>query len=89
MKRMSQKTFTERELKHLRKNPYVKKVSEKAITYHEEFKHLFISQIEDGKTPRMIFEQAGFERSDPAGNLGCTDKCGRKTGGAGRVGGAG
>ena len=35
------------------------------------------------------FEQAGFERSDPAGNLGCTDKCGRKTGGAGRVGGAG
>ena len=61
VKKMSQKTFTERELKHLRKNPYVKKVSEKAITYHEEFKHFFISQIEDGKTPRMIFEQAGFE----------------------------
>ena len=89
MKKMSQKTFTEKEVKNLSKNPYVKKVSEKAITYQEEFKNLFILQIEEGKTPRMIFEQAGFERSDPAGNLGCTDKCGWKTGGAGRVGGAG
>ena len=61
MKRMSQKTFTEKEVKNLRKNPYVKKVSEKAINYHEEFKNLLISQLEDGKTPRMIFEQAGFD----------------------------
>lgn len=61
MKKMSQKTFTEKEVKNLSKNPYVKKVSEKAITYQEEFKHLFISQIEEGKTPRMIFEQAGFD----------------------------
>ena len=38
VKKMSQKTLTERELKHLRKNPYVKKVLEKAMTYHEEFK---------------------------------------------------
>ena len=60
VKRMSQKTLTERDDKSLRKNPYVKKVSEKAMTYHEEFKHLCIFQIKDWKHLRMIFEQAGF-----------------------------
>ena len=53
MKRMSQKTFTEKEIKILNKNPYVKKVSEKSITYSDEFKQLVVLQI--------IFEQAGFD----------------------------
>ena len=55
VKRMSQKTFTEREVKILNKNPYVKKVSEKSITYSDEFKQLFVLQIDESKTPRMIF----------------------------------
>lgn len=58
---MSQKKFTEREIKILNQNPYVKKVSEKSITYHDEFKQLLILQIDEAKTPRMIFEQAGFD----------------------------
>ena len=60
VKRMSQKKFTEKEIKILNKNPYVKKVSEKAITYHDEFKRLLVLQLDEGKTPRMVFEQAGF-----------------------------
>lgn len=56
VKRMSQKKFTEKEIKILNKNPYVKKVSEKAITYHDEFKRLLVLQLNEGKTPRMVFE---------------------------------
>lgn len=59
--KMSQKTFTEKDVKSLKKKPYVKKVSEKSITYQDEFKQLFIRQLDEGKTPRMIFEQAGFD----------------------------
>ena len=58
---MSQKTFTEKEIKILKKNPYVKKVSEKSITYSDEFKQLGVLQIAESKTPRMIFEQVGFD----------------------------
>ena len=61
VKRMSQKTFTEKEIKILKKNPYVKKVSEKSITYSDEFKQLVVLQIAESKTPRIIFEQAGFD----------------------------
>lgn len=61
VKRMSQKVFNEKEIKRLKINPYVKNVSEKSITYHDEFKNLFVLQLEEGKTPRMIFEQAGFD----------------------------
>ena len=42
-------------------NPYVKAVSEKGITYTDEFKRLFIREYEKGKFPREIFEEAGFE----------------------------
>ena len=58
---MSQKILNQNELKNLKKNPYVKKVSEKSITYHDEFKQLFILQVDEGKTPRLIFEEAGFD----------------------------
>ena len=61
VKKMSQKTFTEKEMKLLTKNPYVKKVSDKSITYSDEFKELVVRQIHESKTPRMIFEQAGFD----------------------------
>lgn len=36
-------------------------VSEKVITYTNEFKHHFIVKNENGRLPREIFEAAGFD----------------------------
>ncbi len=58
---MSKKIFTEREIKKLSKNPHVKSVSPKGITYAEDFKRIFIVETEKGKSPRQIFEENGFE----------------------------
>ena len=58
---MSNKTFTENEITILTQNKYVKKVSNKGITYTDEFKRIFISEYESGKTPRNIFEEYGFQ----------------------------
>lgn len=58
---MSNKLFTKEEVKILSKNKYVKKVSEKAITYTDEFKSIFIVENEKGKFPREIFEEFGFD----------------------------
>lgn len=57
---MSKKHFSKAEQDHLSKNKYVTKVSDKAITYSDEFKRLFIDQYMEGKTPREIFESHGF-----------------------------
>ncbi|HCG4535961.1 TPA: IS3 family transposase [Salmonella enterica subsp. enterica serovar Typhi str. AG3] len=43
------------------KHPYVKAVSEKAITYTDEFKAMAIKEYEEGKFARQIFEDAGFD----------------------------
>ena len=58
---MSKKTFTDSEIKLLPNNPYVKAVSSKAITYTDAFKQLFISENNQGKLPREIFEECGFD----------------------------
>ena len=58
---MSKKTFTDSEIKLLSNNPYVKAVSSKAITYTDAFKQLFISENNQGKLPREIFEECGFD----------------------------
>lgn len=58
---MSNKLFTKEEVKILSKNKYVKNVSEKAITYTNEFKSIFIAENEKGKFPREIFEEFGFD----------------------------
>jgi len=58
---MSKKLFTEKEIQTLSKNAYVKTVSSKGITYTDEFKELFITQNEQGMTPREIFEKCGFD----------------------------
>lgn len=60
---MSKKRFTEEEREQMSKNRYVKNVSNKAITYADEFKQLFIEQYMTGKTPREIFEANGFDVS--------------------------
>lgn len=65
---MTKKLFTEREIQILSNNLYVKSVSQKGITYTEEFKHIFIEENEKGKLPRNIFEECGFDIDMIGGN---------------------
>lgn len=58
---MSNKLFTNEEVENLSKNIYVKKVSNKGITYTDEFKKLFIEENNKGKLPREIFIESGFD----------------------------
>ena len=58
---MSKKLFTEKEVKILLKNKYIKNVSLKAITYSTEFKEKFIEEHSKGKSPKVIFEESGFD----------------------------
>lgn len=58
---MSKKLFSEKEIKLLSANNYVKSVSSKGITYTDEFKHIFIAEKEKGKFPREIFDKYGFD----------------------------
>lgn len=50
---MSKKTFTVEEVELLSKNKYVQSVSEKSITYSNEFKIHFIAESKKGKTSRL------------------------------------
>jgi len=58
---MSKKLFTIQEQQLLKKNPHVKAVSEKGITYTDEFKAIAIKAFENGKSSKEIFEEAGFD----------------------------
>ena len=58
---MSKILFTDQDQQLLMKHPYVKAVSEKAITYSDEFKARAIKEYENGKFARQIFEDAGFD----------------------------
>lgn len=58
---MTKKLFTEKEVQILSQNRYVKSVSQKGITYTDEFKRIFIEENEQGKPPRIIFEEFGFD----------------------------
>jgi transposase len=59
--KMSNKLFTIKEVMILSRNPYVITVSNKGITYIEEFKRIFIAENEKGKVPREIFTECGFD----------------------------
>lgn len=58
---MSKIIFTLENIKILQNNPNVLKVSEKTITYSDEFKRVFIEDYLKGKRPRAIFQDAGFD----------------------------
>jgi len=58
---MSYKQFTDKEVEIMRLNPNVKKVSNLGITYTQEFKHHFIKENQQGKWPRIIFQESGFD----------------------------
>ena len=58
---MSKILFTDKQVKKLRKNKYVKNVSNKAITYKDEFKEKVVFETENYKKfPRQVFEECGF-----------------------------
>lgn len=58
---MSKLLFSSKDIEILSKNKYVKNISEKGITYSDEFKRLFIYENEKGKLPRDIFSECGFD----------------------------
>lgn len=58
---MGKNYFTPEQVEDLRRNKYVKKVSEKAITYTEEFKEIFILEYNEGKLPSQILVDMGFD----------------------------
>jgi transposase InsO family protein len=58
---MSKIVFSEKDISNLRKNKYVFKVSDKSITYTDEFKELFINEYLGGKLSTQIFQEAGFD----------------------------
>ena len=58
---MSKVIFNDKKIKVLAKNPNVLRVSDKAITYSEEFKNKFIVENSKGILPRKIFEDNGFD----------------------------
>lgn len=57
---MSRIKFTDENVLELVKNIYVKNISNKSITYTNEFKIHFIAEYNNGKIPRQIFDEAGF-----------------------------
>ncbi len=61
VKRMSKKLFSDKEINILSKNRYVKSVSNRGITYTDEFKILFVAERSKGKLPINIFQDAGFD----------------------------
>ena len=59
---MGKNYFTIEQVEYLRKNKYVKHVSNKGITYTLEFKNLVLEE-HDFKTLTQIFEDAGLPKS--------------------------
>jgi hypothetical protein len=59
---MSRRLFTENDILLLSLNPNVKHVSEKSITYTDEFKADFMVKYLAGNSPTRIFESAGFDK---------------------------
>lgn len=60
---MSKIIFTKEQINLLRKNNYVKHVSEKGITYTKEFKEYFVNEYGKGMKPTQIFENVGLQQS--------------------------
>ena len=58
---MALKTLTKADLEKIKNNKYVSKVSRGRIYYTEEFKELFTTQYLAGKSPVVIFREAGFD----------------------------
>lgn len=56
--------FTQEQIKQLSNNKNVAKCTSKSITYKTKFKLTAVKKyLEEGCSPRMIFEEAGFDLS--------------------------
>ena len=65
---MSKIEFTDAQVRKLSKNKWIKNVSNKAITYTDEFKIKLVKECEDYKKfPRDIFRECGID-PDIVGN---------------------
>lgn len=60
---MSKKIYTEQEIEILERNPNIKSVSSKSITYSPAFKIKATEQSKTGMTSTVIFEEAGLPAS--------------------------
>jgi hypothetical protein len=58
---MGKHYFTNEQVLELSSNKYVKKVSAKAITYTDDFKMHVLLELENGKSAKIIFNEAGFD----------------------------
>ncbi|UII58662.1 IS3 family transposase (plasmid) [Cytobacillus spongiae] len=58
---MSNRIFTEMEMKQLENNPNVLRVSARTISYQPSFKQIAIEEYQKGKFPSQIFEEHGFD----------------------------
>lgn len=58
---VSKKLFTKEEIDILKKSKYVKRVSEKGITYTDEFRKDYINLITSGSSKREAFRKLGFD----------------------------
>lgn len=52
--------FSKEQIDELSKNPYVQRVTEKAITYTEQFREEFYLKYNHGDTPASILRSMGF-----------------------------
>lgn len=60
---MGKNYFTAEQIEKLRDNPYVKNISEKSITYTEEFREQFYIRYQSDPYPSKILLEMGL---DPA-----------------------
>ena len=58
---MGKHYFTKKQQQILRNNSYIKKVSEKAITYTVKFKERFLEEYKSGKLPSEIIKGMGID----------------------------
>jgi len=58
---MSKKYLSLEEQEALKNNQYVKKVTEKSITYTEKFKEEFYEEYQGGKSANQVLREMGFD----------------------------
>ena len=52
--------FEESEIEELKRNPYIKNVTSKGLTYTREFKEIFARRILNGESPSLVLIDLGI-----------------------------
>ena len=61
---MGKRYFTEEQINRLKDHPCIVHISEKSITYSDDFKARAVKVYETGVSPRMIFKNEGLSLND-------------------------